>query len=177
MACLTCAGSRRHAMHRLCPLQHVVCVEESAFRESHPVQRLQLPEDTITTSSPWHMVETWPAWYRIPESTRLWHHLGFTRLSSLTVPRVSERCVFRTARSSTRLLGQAERCCSAKASNVPVRDGVRLAGGASIARAACGGCLQTHHRGHRARTVASQTFSRNRRSRVAATWNTLSCYV
>ena len=58
---------------------------------------------TTMNSSPWHMVATWPAWCRIPESTRLWHHLGFTKLSSLTVPRVSERCVFRTARSSTKL--------------------------------------------------------------------------
>ena len=62
---------------------------------------------------------------------------GFAKLSGGTVPRVPKLCSFRTARSSRRLLGQAEGCCNVNAFNTPHHDGFHLA--ASVACAAARG--------------------------------------
>ena len=96
-------------MHRLCPLQHVVCVRKRPF-----------------WFPPSPMVATWLVWYSVPGNTRLLDQLRLARLSDVTVSRFLKlaRSVQLAPLDS---LAQAGRYCNVKTSNMPVDRGFRLA--------------------------------------------------
>ena len=127
MARLTCAGSSEHAMHRLCQLRHVVCLKRRPSCST--------PGPVIATSPKWglhHELITGMGWLQCGLRGAFLGTLDsgttrhFARPSSVIVPRVSMLCVFCTPRSSTRLFGQAERCCCVQQSNVPDLDGFQF---------------------------------------------------